>query len=147
MSVDSGGRGAKKTQYEPFGGTTYKVYKYMFKAGKPVGIYDVQRGLQLSSPSVAQYHIKKLLQLGLIKEEPGGYVIDKNVFDNVIRIRRIAVPVQVAYLTFFAVMLSVLLTLLRPQTVTSTYFVAFVSSLIALLIFIQQTIQSLRRVG
>jgi predicted DNA-binding transcriptional regulator len=143
LSADSGA----KSKYEPLSGTTYRVYKFIFKASKPVGIYDIQRGLNLSSPSVAQYHTKKLLQLGLIREEPEGYVVDKNVFENVVRIRRTAIPLQVAYVGFFAVLLGSLLTVLRPQTITSIYFVALVSSVVALVIFVQQTIHTLRRVG
>jgi DNA-binding transcriptional ArsR family regulator len=132
---------------EPLTGTTYRVYRYMFKAGGPVGIYDIQRGLKLSSPSVAQYHVKKLLQMGLVKEEGQGYVVDKVVFDNVIRIRRVAIPVQVGYIAFFAVLLGALLTLLRPSVVSSVYFVAVISSVTALIIFVQQAVRTLRRVG
>jgi predicted DNA-binding transcriptional regulator len=82
-------------------GTTYRVYRFMIKQRKPLGVSDVQRGLGLSSPSVSQYHIKKLLALGLIREEQGGYVVDRVVFGNVIRIMRIAIPVQTAYVAFF----------------------------------------------
>jgi predicted transcriptional regulator len=67
-------------------GTTYKVYRYILKQNRPVGISDVQKGLGLSSPSVSQYHIRKLLQLGMIREEQSGYVIDKMVLENIIRI-------------------------------------------------------------
>ena len=143
MSADSGA----KSGYEPLSGTTYRVYKFVFKAPKPVGVYDIQRGLHLSSPSVAQYHTKKLLQLGLIREEPEGFVVDKNVFENMVRIRRMAIPVQVAYVGFFVIILGALLTLLRPQTVTSAYFVGLFSSLVALLIFVQQAIHTFRRSG
>jgi len=143
LSADSGA----KARDEPLSGTTYRVYKFVFKAPKPVGVYDIQRGLNLSSPSVAQYHTKKLLRLGLIREEQDGFVVDKNVFENVVRIRRMAIPVQVAYVGFFAIILGALLTFLRPQIVTSTYFVALVSSLVAFLIFVQQAVRTLRRVG
>ncbi len=34
-------------------GTTLKVYRFIYRQGKPMGIHDVQRGLTLSSPSVA----------------------------------------------------------------------------------------------
>ena len=74
--------------YDPYlKGTTYRVYRLMLKQRKPVGISDLQRALGLSSPSVSEYHVKKLLRLGLIREEQGGYVIEKVVFDNIIRIR------------------------------------------------------------
>lgn len=147
MSADSDGNRTKKTPDEPLSGTTYRVYKFMFKEGKPVGIYDIQRGLRLSSPSVAQYHTKKLLQLGLIKEGTDGYVVDKIVFDNMIRIRRMTIPIQMAYAAFFAVLVGALLTMLRPQTVTSSYFVGLTSALVAFLIFIHQTVQTLRRIS
>ena len=138
--------GDDKTGSQPLTGTTYRVYRYLFKAGVPIGVYDIQRALNLSSPSVAQYHVKKLLQMGLIKEESQGYVLDKIVFDNIIRIRRIAIPTQVGYVAFFAVILGALLTL-RPSVLSSVYFIAIISSATALLIFVQQAIRTLRRIG
>ena len=49
-------------------GTTLKVYRYLYKIGKPAGISEVQKGVGLSSPSVAHYQIKKLEEAGLIRE-------------------------------------------------------------------------------
>ena len=83
-------------------GTTYRVYRYMYRAGKPVRVNDVQRDLKLSSPSVAQYHLKKLLRLGLVKEVPEGYAIDKVIYENMVRIGRVTIPFQAAYIAFFA---------------------------------------------
>ena len=96
-------------------GTTYKVYRYMYRAGKPVRVNDVQRDLRLSSPSVAQYHLKKLLRLGLVKEVPEGYAIDKVIYENMVRIGRVTIPFQAAYIAFFAACVLVLVTFLRPR--------------------------------
>lgn len=128
-------------------GTTFKVYRYMYKAGKAVRVNEVQRDLELSSPSVAQYHIKKLVRLGLVREDPEGYVIDKVVFENVIRFRRLSIPFQAAYATFFAASLLILLTILRPNGVTSAYFFALVAIGVALAISLYETFRSLRRLG
>ncbi len=128
-------------------GTTYKVYRYMYKTRKPVRVNEVQRDLNLSSPSVAQYHIKKLLGLGLIREDPAGYVIDKVVFENVIRFRRLSIPFQAAYATFFAASIVILLTILRPGGVTSTYFFALIAIIVALLISLYETFRAIRRFG
>lgn len=127
-------------------GTTYKVYRYMLKHGRPVGISEVQKGLGLSSPSVSQYHIRKLLQLGLIREEQQGYVVDKVVLENVIRIRRRTIPSQTAYVAFFGVTLFILLVFLRPAVIDSVYFFALVVNVSALMVFLYQTVRTLRRI-
>jgi predicted DNA-binding transcriptional regulator len=105
-------------------GTTMKVYRLLLRSHNPVGIHDVQRALGLSSPSVAQYHLKKLLGMKLIREENEGYVIDKVVIDNVIRIRRTAIPLQTAYVAFFAASLVVMLTVFRAQSLSPAYLFA-----------------------
>jgi len=105
-------------------GTTLKVYRYMYRAGNAVRVNDVQRALGLSSPSVAQYHVRKLLDFGLIREEQGGYVIDRVIYSNVIRIRRTSIPIQAAYAAFFIASLAVMLTLFRPSTISAAYFFA-----------------------
>ena len=96
----------------------------------------------MSSPSVAQYHVKKLLQAGLIKEEQGGYVVDKNVFENVIRIRRSIIPVQVAYSAFFATMLAAMFLLFHPWFGSSLFIFSFVAIIIALVLFAYQALKS-----
>ena len=46
-------------------GTTLNVYSYVVKQGKPVGPRDVMRGANLSSPSLAYWHLQKLENSGL----------------------------------------------------------------------------------
>lgn len=116
-------------------GTTLKVYRHLFKLGQPAGIREVQRGLSLSSPSVAEYHLKKLLQSGLVREEGGGYVVDRAVWDNMVRIRKTIIPVQAFYVVFFAAALVVMLFVLRTNLAEgysfglAAMFVAFALSL------------------
>jgi predicted DNA-binding transcriptional regulator len=126
-------------------GTTYRVYRFMLREGKPVGISEVQKALGLSSPSVSEYHIKKLLRLGLIKEEQAGYVVDHVVVENVVRIRRTAIPVQTAYVAFFGATLAILLTILRPTTIDSVYFFAIAVNLSALLASLYETTKTWKR--
>jgi DNA-binding transcriptional ArsR family regulator len=126
-------------------GTTYRVYRFMLRQRDPVGISDIQKALGLSSSSVAEYHVGKLLQMGLVKDEKGGYVIDKVVVDNVVRIRRVSVPVQTAYVLFFAVTLSMLLVIFRPAEITSAYFLALAVNVAALLISMYEAWKTLKR--
>lgn len=147
MSREELAKEAQRTYDYSLNGTTLKVYRYVFKAGSPVRAGDLQRDLGLSSPSVAQYHIKKLLQFGLIREEQGGYVIDKVIFENVVRFRHLSIPYQVAYIAFFVASLAVLLTVLRPTAMTSTYFFGLVVILVATAISVREMTSTLRRIG
>ena len=53
-------------------GTTWEVYLYILTSDKPQGVREIWRGLNLSSPSLAQYHVNKLLDLGLIDHTSEG---------------------------------------------------------------------------
>jgi DNA-binding transcriptional ArsR family regulator len=124
----------EKPDSDSLTGTTLKIYRLLLRSRTPLGIHDVKRALGLSSPSVAQYHLRKLLEMKLIREEQEGYVVDKVVVDNVVRIRRTAIPVQTGYVAFFATALVVMLTILRPQDVSSMYLFALASIALGLII-------------
>ena len=50
-------------------GKTLKVYLFILKQRKPVGVREVQRELGFSSPSVAYHHIEKLTRQKLVVVE------------------------------------------------------------------------------
>lgn len=61
---------------EELEGTTLNVYACMVREGKPLGPRETMRLANLSSPSLAYWHLQKLEYLGLItKNEYGEYVI------------------------------------------------------------------------
>lgn len=53
-------------------GTTWDVYLCILTSRGPVGVRDIWRALKLSSPSLAQYHVNKLLDLELIEATVNG---------------------------------------------------------------------------
>jgi predicted DNA-binding transcriptional regulator len=61
-------------------GNTLRVYTHIFKT-KQTGIREVQRSLGLSSVSLAQYHLDKLVTLGLAKKDEvtGEYTLVKEI--------------------------------------------------------------------
>src|SRR5271167_432446 len=126
----------------PLGGTTLRVYRYLYKTGKPQGIHDVQRGLGLSSASVAEYHLKKLLRDGLIREDSEGYVVDRVMFENMVRLGRWVLPFQSAYAAFFLTTLVVLLTIMRPEVLTSSYVFALIVNVSALSFSAYETLKA-----
>ena len=125
-------------------GTTLKVYRFLFKQGRPVRIHDIQKGLRLSSPSVAQYQVAKLLRAGLIRETDEGYVVDRVILGNLVRVRRMVLPYQIAYTIFFAASLVVLISTLKPVgPPTSTYAFSVIVVLIGLVVSLFESVKAL----
>ena len=136
---DRGGKlGRPKESDSRLSGTTLRIYKIMYKQGKPLGVNEIKRLASLSTSSVAHYHLKKLVNFGLARETEAGYVVDKVVFENIIRIRSTLIPFQAALSVFFGIMFASLLTLLRPGSASSLYVIAVVSTSLSLLVFVIQ---------
>lgn len=98
-------------------GNTLRVYVYALKKRK-VGVREVQRALLMSNPSLAQYHLNKLKDLGLVSENNGEYEISNEVKVDVmrdfLRLGTLIVPRFVFYAVFFTVF-AVYLTLVSYQ--------------------------------
>lgn len=119
-------------------GTTRKVFRFVYRQHGPVGVHDVQRGLGLSSPSVAHYHIAKLLRAGLIREAGDGYVVEKAVFEDMIRVRKTVIPLETGYAIFFLTALAALVTFMRPAQLSSTYVFALFVVLVAFAVSLRE---------
>lgn len=83
---------------------------YMVKRKEPVGVREVQRDLGFSSPSVANYHIDKLVELALVSQDEYGryYVVQKiqvGVLQAFVNIGGLAVPRLSFFAAFFTTML------------------------------------------
>jgi hypothetical protein len=137
-------RNSEVGRYDSVKGTTLKVYRFVYKAGKPVRVNDIQRGLGLSSPSVAEYHVKKLLGFGLLREEAEGFAVDKVIWSNVVRFRRTSIPVQAAYTAFFAASLVVIVTLFRPSSISAAYFFTLMVVSVGIVISLYESYKTLK---
>jgi DNA-binding transcriptional ArsR family regulator len=124
-------------------GLTLKVYRFILKNDKPVGIREVQRALNLSSPTLALYHINKLEEAGLIRKELDGYVADRIVLENLIRLRRVLIPRNFFYAVFFIASLVILTVFLRPPVMTREYVFSLAVVSIAVATSVFETIRSL----
>jgi Mn-dependent DtxR family transcriptional regulator len=70
---------------EELEGTTFQVYVFAVRTGRPIGTRDVVRGLKLSSSSVAYRHLQKLENRGLLeKTDYGEYVVKEKANSKVI---------------------------------------------------------------
>jgi hypothetical protein len=103
-------------------GTTLNVYSYVVKQGKPVGPREVMRGANLSSPSLAYWHLQKLENTGLLtKNEAGEYVVkEKTSISGHIWIGRNLVPRLMCYSLFFLGILVVETIIISAQFFSTT---------------------------
>ncbi len=88
-------------------GRTLQVYLYLQRKKEPSGIREVQRDLGLSSPSVADYQIEKLVGMGLAAKDSYGRVyITKKVrvkeLDSYVSFGRFSVPRLAFYASVFS---------------------------------------------
>ncbi|MCW3976165.1 MAG: hypothetical protein NWE86_08005 [Candidatus Bathyarchaeota archaeon] len=88
-------------------GTSFKVYVFFLKKNRSLGVREVQRGMNLSSPSVALHHLEKLRRLGLLnKDRFGRYSIKEQVkvgvLNSFLRFGRIILPRYLFYAVFFS---------------------------------------------
>jgi hypothetical protein len=102
-------------------GNTLRVYTYLFKVQRS-GVREAQRSLGFKSASLAQYHLDKLVDLGLAtKDEGGNYFLAKEIkieaLEQFLKIGTYLIPRFVLY--------SVMLTILF------VYFVVAVGSVVS----------------
>jgi DNA-binding transcriptional ArsR family regulator len=120
-------------------GTTLEVYRFLLKSSKPVGIREVQRALDLSSSSVATYHLSKLEDAGLLKKELGGFVVSKFLLENSIKISRFLIPRYFFYSVFAIAVLLTELTVMKPAFLYREYVFSLIATGILAFFFCYET--------
>ncbi len=135
-------------------GTTFSVYLYVAKEGKPVGPRDVMRGAHLSSPSVAYRHLQKLEDSGLLKKnEYGEYLLKKKMKVNGYHwIGRRLLPNAMFYFCFFFGLFFYEIVVLAIHFAVETYeFKVFFAlglsiTVIAMILFLKEGLSSNKRI-
>ena len=88
-------------------GKTLSVYWYMLRHPEPLTAREIQRGAELSSPSLSMHHLERLKQFGLVdKDVHGQYTIKRDVRIGILNQfmgrGRIMVPRFLFYATFYS---------------------------------------------
>jgi DNA-binding transcriptional ArsR family regulator len=128
-------------------GTALDIYRLMLTSNKSFGIREIQRALGLSSPSIAQHHLLKLERVGLVKKEAGGYVVNKVLLRNYIKISRFLVPRYFFYTVFSIMILILELTVLQPNVIYQAYVFSVIASIMVVVIFCYETVRVWRDGG
>ncbi len=90
-------------------GNTLRTYLHVLRHG-PSELREVQHGLGFSSPSLASYHLNKLVEIGYVAQDNlGKYVASKNVVGDVVAGYSKLGTAIVPQLSFFAILFSILI--------------------------------------
>ncbi len=120
-------------------GKTLQVYRFIIKQNEPAGVRYMQRNLGFSSPSLVMYHLEKLKETELIKQEGLGYVADKRILNNLVRFSNRLIPRYFFYCLFFTLGIILELTIFRPPLLTQEYVIAMIFTTAAALAFALET--------
>ena len=87
-------------------GKTLTVYLYLLRHGRAMGVREIQKALDFSSPSVAFHHLDKLVELGVVeKDEYDRYVltkkVDTGILHSFVSIAGLTLPRLGFYAAFF----------------------------------------------
>jgi len=90
-------------------GNTLRTYIYIV-SHKKSGVREIQRDLHFSSSSLAQYHLGKLVDLGLLTEQGGEYFladqVKVDVLKDFLKFGSFIVPRFIFYAVFFTIVTS-----------------------------------------
>jgi hypothetical protein len=111
-------------------GNTLRVYWYFIKnPNASSGPRDIQRKLGFSSPSLAVYHLEKLVNFGVVEKTAGAYhllrVIDVDMLKQFTRIRGFIFPRQVLYASMWTTLLAGYLCAFRTANSYSAFALLF----------------------
>jgi DNA-binding transcriptional ArsR family regulator len=102
-------------------GTTLRVYWYLFRNTKAVGVRETQRALSMSSPSTALYHLEKLRELGVTdKDEMGQYFLKEQVPVGTLRMFLKVGPLILPRYLFYAIFLTTALVVYTAAEIIQT---------------------------
>lgn len=102
-------------------GNTLRTYLYVV-THKKSGVREIQRELRFSSSSLAQYHLSKLVDLGLLTENGGEYFladqVKVDVLKDFLKLGTLIVPRFIFYAVFFSIVTGFLayVVLINPLT-------------------------------
>ena len=111
-------------------GNTLRVYWELLRSSDGVvGVREVQRSLDFSSPALASYHLNKLEELGLVEKKHGDYHLIREVrvgiLKQFLKLGAFMLPRYILYATMFTTLLVFFLFNLRDLNFYSLFALVF----------------------
>jgi len=120
-------------------GKNWDVYWLLLKNGHPMSVRQVQKALRFSSPSVAQHHLERLRDLGLVqKQDVGGtYLLATEVKIGVLRhfvkLGRLLFPRYFFYAVFSTTAYFTYILLLMQELTRESLFFIFFGAIVSII--------------
>ncbi len=137
----------KKIVSELKGNTLRAYWALLSSENGVIGVRELQRKLGFSSPALAAYHLKKLEELGLIKEERGDYRVIREVkvgiLEQFIKLGTFMLPRYVFYATLFTTLFIFFISQLKELNFYS--FFGLIFGILGTLIFWYETMRVWRQ--
>jgi len=109
--------------------TIFRVYLSLLKLRR-ASTKDVQRAMSFPTPAQAKYHLKRLVELGLVNQEAdGSYVVANRKFGILrffFKVRNRMIPMSLFYAGFFGVVTVFLF--LRSPTLEISFLGALITA-------------------
>ena len=107
-------------------GNTLRVYWALLRSqDRVVGVREVQRSLGFSSPALASYHLRKLQDLGLVREKLGEYHLVREVKVGVLKQFTKLGTLMLPRYTLYAILFTTLLVFFVSQFREVTFYSIF----------------------
>lgn len=111
-------------------GNTLRAYWALLSSEKGImGVRELQRKLGFSSPALAAYHLRKLEELGLVREERGDYrvlrMVKVGILEQFIKLGTFMLPRYVFYATLFTTLLIFFISQLKELNFYSVFGLIF----------------------
>lgn len=109
-------------------GNTLRAYVFITKNG-PSELREVQRGLGLSTPSLASYHLGRLVEYGYAKQdELGRYAVVPGATGEILAGYSKVGAAVVPQLFFFAVMFTILGAFFSYEAISSSAYTPYLAA-------------------
>jgi predicted DNA-binding transcriptional regulator len=131
-------------------GNTLRVYTYLFKVERS-GIREAQRNLGFKSPSLAQYHLDKLVALGLAAKDgtTGDYILASEVKIDALapflKLGSVLMPRFVLYSVLITVLFGYFLVAVSHFDLSSGTIWAYIFGIVGVVVMWLETIRAWRR--
>ena len=132
--------------------TTFDIYLYLVKTGKPEGPREVMREVEISSPGVVHRHLQKLVDWGWVeKDSYGRYTVVKKVgFKGYVWLGKTLFPLSVLFAVSFVVLTAsfiviLLIHLLNGSPIDESYSILIVVTIIAAALLLAEALRPRKR--
>ena len=120
-------------------GKDWDVYWLLLKNSHPLSVRQVQKALRFSSPSVAQHHLERLRDLGLVQKQDvgGNYLLATEVKIGVLRhfvkLGRLLFPRYFFYAVFSTTAYFTYILLLMQELTRENLFIIFFGAIVSII--------------